>query len=763
MHHDEDSFRPYMRASSAMLCVGLALTAPTQAFAEEQTENEEPRQLDELVVRGTDMNKYVFDETASVTGFKADTDELPRSVQIIPEQVILDQNAKTLTEVLRNVAGISQEPGFGGTEDQFRIRGIRNNHLFVDGNPVSPRYRVDVSNIEQVEVVKGPASILHGQVSPGGVINVVTKKPQAEQATSLQLDVGQHGEREVTFDSTGKLNSDNLLYRTVVAVENSSSFREVSTTDGTYDDSVDRLSVSPSLTWLPTDQDEVTFRLSLNDQEQSIDRGTVAVQDANGDIEIADIPRDRRLGTRFDVRDSQDLLAQVDYNRFFSNGWTNRFKIGTFHKSFDDYQARPAAGLDPNLNLVAVQESNGLLVRPHDSNMDVTERDFFVSNSLDGTFKLGGIDNHLYAGANFYRRGVDHTDGFALTESGTPGILILDFDTIDVFADQQPALAEPKAQTAVSRNDEVTKETGLSIQNLAELTDQLNLLTGLRYDYFEREADQTAFLTALSPLAYQQNATPEHRRVSDNNDNISGQVGLLYKVIPGLSLYSSYSESFQPNYTDITAGVESPETLDPELAKQVEVGVKSQFFDDRLRLSLAWYDLERRNVAKADNLQLRLNGEEQSQGIELEGSVQVTDGMNVIFSYAHVDAEIVDDGQESLDNEGNTPYGVPSDSARVWGTYEFVGGSLHGLGLGAGAVYTSSRDGDDANTWEVPSYTVFDAAAWYYVPVSGRSQIKLQAGFKNLTDETYYPANQNAFRITVGEPRTFYASARVEF
>ncbi|MCW8127254.1 TonB-dependent siderophore receptor [Microbulbifer halophilus] len=743
-----------------VLCAGIAIAAPLPAFA---AEAESPERVETVVVYGTDMNKYVFDRSEAATGFDADTDELPRSVQVIPEQVILDQNAETLTDALRNAAGVTRAHGFGGAEDQFLIRGIANNHLFVDGNPVGARHRVDVSNIAQVEVVKGPASILHGQVSPGGIINVVTKKPRAQAATSVQFDMDEHGGRELTLDSTGRLGSDSLLYRTVVAAEDSETFREVNTADGTEATSVERLSISPSVTWMPTERDQVTFRVSFNDQELPIDRGTVALAGENGELGMADIPRQRRLGSEFDIRDSRDLLVQVDYDHDFDNGWSNRFKVGAFEKKFDDYQTRPAAGLDSSLNFnLGAVTANGMLVRTHDGNLDVTEKDLFISDSLSGTFGIGGVDNSLYVGANYYRRGVDHTDAFALTGAGVPGVYTFDVDIVDIRADEQPPLAAPKSQTAVSRNDEVTHEAGLSVQNLAQLTERLNLLAGLRYDYFEREVEQTAYYTALSPVTFMENAMPEKSEESDHNDNLSGQLGLLYEMVPGVSTYGAYSESFQPNYTDITAGVTSPENLDPEKARQVEFGVKSQFLDDRARLSLAWYDLERRNVAKAENLQLRLNGEEESRGVELEGSLQLVDGMNLIFSYARVDAEIVDDGEEARDNEGNTPFGVPEDSARVWGTYEFTAGSLRGLGLGAGAVYTGSRQGDDANNWTLPSYTVFDFAGWYYLPVSADSQIKLQAGVKNLTDEEYYPANLSAFRINVGEPRTVYASVRYE-
>ena len=144
----------------------LSLTIP-MAMAEDSTVAT-PIVLDALVVQGTAQNRYEFDEAESATGFTADIDDIPRTVQVIPEQLILDQNAQNLNDVLSNSAAVTRSDGFGGVETEINIRGLDNEYLFVDGSPVSSRYNIDVANIESVEVVLGPASILHGQVSPGG-------------------------------------------------------------------------------------------------------------------------------------------------------------------------------------------------------------------------------------------------------------------------------------------------------------------------------------------------------------------------------------------------------------------------------------------------------------------------------------------------------------------------------------------------------------------------------------------------------------------
>ena len=745
-------------AVASMLCAPLMVQAA-------EADAEQVQNAGTLVVHGTELSRYEFDEAESVTGFAADIDELPRTAQVLPEQLVLDQNANTLTDVLVNAAGVSRAHGFGGAETQINIRGFTNNHIFVDGNPVSSRHNIDTANIESAEVVLGPASILHGQVSPGGLVNIITKKPQQESAHSVQLDLDEHGKRKVVVDSTGAL-SDKVQYRLILSGEDSETFRQVHTADGTFDSEKKIGTIAPSLSYSPDENNTFTLRLSHTEQELPIDRGTVAVDNGSGQLEIAKLPRDRRLGSEFDLRDSSEDMVQLDWDHVLANGWTNRLKVGYYEKNFDDYQSRPSAGFNPPASIVPGSvQANGLLLRTFDSNLDVEESDFFISDSLTGDYQVGGIENTLYLGANYYRRGVKHNDGVALTNVAGP-VNSTNFDVISINGPLQPANSR-QAQTVVSATDSVFTEYGVSLQNLSYLTEKLNLLAGVRYDHFEVDRDDTIFFESKSGGArYDQLATPTQLDISSSNSNVSGQLGLIYHLTDELSVYGSYAESFLPNYPDVTAGVVSGSgDLDPEEASQFELGLKSSLMDDKLRLTASVYELTRKNVMTFESLVARLNGEEQTRGVDISATMQFIQGMNVLASYSYMDSEIVDDNSASLSNEGNTPFSVPENKARVWGSYEFQDGDLAGLGLGLGAEYVDERFGNDANTFKLPSYTIFDAAAWYYIPMGAGNKLRLQAGVKNLTDKTWYPANGsgNAFRINVGDPRTVYLTARYEF
>ncbi len=736
------------------------------------------------VVYGTPLSRYEFDEASSATGFPADIDELPRTVQVLPEQLILDQNANDMNDLLMNAAGVTRAHGFGGTETQVNIRGFTSSHLFVDGNPVSNRYNIDLANVESTEVILGPASVLHGQVSPGGLINIITKKPEAEQANSLQLEMDEHGKQKLVLDSTGSLSED-LQYRLIMSGEDSETFREVKTTEGTFPSERESFSISPSISYTPDEQNTYTLRLNYAKQALPIDRGTVAIADASGNISIADIPEERRLGSEHDKRESTDSRIQFDWDHELDNGWTNRLKFGYYEKKFDDYQTRPVSGLNAvpagsdflsvalaGLNRSSVQ-ANGQLVRISDTNPDVKESDLFLSDSLSGDYQIGDIDNTLYLGANYTRRKVKDADGAALTDTPAPliaggfGAYVYDLSVVDINSSVQPA-NQKLAQTLLNDSEETIDEFGLSVQNLAHLTDRLNLLTGIRYDRFEIDETSTTYYRAINSgqQGFEKLATPEVSKVSTKNDNISTQAGLMYDITDEVAVYASYSESFTPNYIGVTAGsAASSASLAPEDSSQIELGIKTSFMDDKLRFTAAAYDLTRKNVLRYENLVAYLNGEEQTRGVDISSTMQFVPGLNVLASYSYMDSEIVRVSGTSTANEGNRPYSIPQHKARIWGSYEVQGGDWAGLGVGLGMEHVGERYGNDANTFKLPSYTVFDTATWYYIPLGNEQSLRLQAGIKNLTDKPHYLANGSgdAYRINVGGPRTFYMTARYEF
>lgn len=781
-------FQAIRQINARKTVVGACLTSifciPTVTIAQEK---DTPVELDSLVVTGTKQSRYEFDETKSATGFNADIDDLPRTIQVIPQQLIIDQNSNDLTDVLSNAAAVTRSDGFGGVETEVNIRGFSNSRNFVDGSPVSERYNIDVADIESAEVILGPTSILHGQVSPGGLINIVTKKPEKESAHSIQAEYDEHGKEKLSIDSTGSL-TETVQYRVVLSAEDSESFREVTTSDGTFNDGRESFSISPSFSFTPNDENTFTLRLNYTDQTLPIDRGTVVVDDGSGNLSIADLPRERRLGTELDQRESQEQRIKFDWDHTINDSWINKLAVGFYKKEFNDYQTRGLSGLSGDgsgidlsnptssfaslgallSNLNSTVQANGLLIRGADSNINSEEEEFSISDSLVGDYEIGGIENTIYIGANYNRRKVNETDGAALSTSAiVGGAFFRTPSIIDINSGVVSATTARADQTVLSTSAATFDEYGLSVQNLIKATDKLNILAGLRYDHFKIDNDVVSFFSenASNSALLDQRAAGLEQKIKSSNDNISGQFGIIYDLTDNASVYASYSDSFTPNYPSVTAGVISGVgNLAPEEATQYEIGVKSKFFDDKLRVSLSAYELTRENVLRAENLTVFLNGEEKTKGVDLTSSIQFIPGLNVLASYSYIDGEVVDDNNDSNDNEGNSLINIPENKARIWGSYEIQGGKFAGLGFGLGAEYVDSRFGDAGNTFELPSYTTYDTAVWGYISAGQNQRLRLQAGIKNLTDEEFFSASgSGVFRVNVGAPRTFYATARLEF
>jgi len=282
------------------------------------------------------------------------------------------------------------------------------------------------------------------------------------------------------------------------------------------------------------------------------------------------------------------------------------------------------------------------------------------------------------------------------------------------------------------------------LQNRVYLTDPLQLLVGLRFDQLEAVEEG----------------------VASDHDRLSAQLGLVYQLTPLTSLYGSYSESFLPNFPDIPEDVANDvSSLAPEQAYQFEVGLSSSLLDKRLDLSAALYHLTRNNVKTFERNRARLNAEEVSHGLEISANMHLTSGFSLLASYAYIDSEIRDDNDPLKSTEGNRPFNLPQQQARISGAYQFRGGRLAGVGVRLGAEYVSDRFTDNENSASVPSYTLYDAAAWYRVRLDQGKTLRLQLGVRNLTNKRYYQlkTNNRPFNYKIGDPRTLYLSAQLNF
>jgi len=667
----------------------------------------EPDAIQVVVTGEQEPGGYTVRE-ATVTRLDVPLRDIPRSIQVVPQQVIEDQNAIRLDEALRNVSGAARDSTFGGTADAFLLRGFMAD-IYRNGLPevvfasTFSSLRETV-NIERVEVLRGPASILFGSLSPGGVINLVTEQPLEEPFYEIDFSIGNYSLYRPSIDFSGPLTGDGLLlYRLNAVYENSSSFRDF--TD------IERVFVAPVVEWRISDRTNLTFELEYLNDERPFDRGLVAIGDT-----VADIPISRRLGEPSDVRRVEDLSVGYRLDHEINDDWTLR---NSFRALFSDNYTRR---FEPR----SLDETTGILQRE----FRIVEGDrqgYSLRTEAAGNFATGSIQHRVLVGIDLSRVLTDET-GFRVRPSEPINI----FDP--VYFRQIPDA--PLSFASATR----TNSLGLYVQDLVSFTDQLKFLVGGRFD-----------------LVDQNNRDPLSDSETYQGDTaFSPNVGIVYQPTEEISLYGSFSRSFQPNFALRADG----SFLEPERGTQYEIGVRGIFLDERLIANLSLYRLTKTNVGitDPDNPDFSIPvGEQRSQGIELDVTGEILPGWNVIATYAYTDA--VSTEGDDFAPEGNQFINVPRHSASLWTTYEVQSGNLQGLGAGIGLFFVDERPGDLENTFTLPSYLRTDAAIYYR-----RNNWRVALNFKNLFNVRYFESSIfGRERITPGAPFTIVGSVAVEF
>ena len=720
------------RAIAALLLTVLAATVPAAEQAAKQEQRDPSRAeaaedssaaqaepgdqagVDVIRVVGTPPERYQTESSDALTGFDVPYLDLPRSVEVIPEQILLDRKVTTLTEALQNASGVSLSDGFGGTNDDFLIRGFRRNSVYRNGFRLGSNFRINTTNLERIEVIKGPASITLGQVEPGGAVNIETKKPLSEPRYYVEGRGARYDSYFGLLDLSQPIDAIDGGMRLNASIEEAESFRDF--TD------IDRDFLSLAVTTRPFDGTRLDFTYEYRDESRPLDRGTVTLSDGEGGRFIPDLPRSRRLGEPFETFDVELNIVELGLTQELGDDWT--LEAGVFHEfsDADDFQARPLRVFP-----------DGTLVRRADGSRN---RDIDVTAGrlrLNGEFATGPLKHQLAVGIDYRESAEDRF--FAAGETRS------DFNIFDPeFGNLSPM---PLVQIPASSD---TREYGIYVQDYVDLSARLSALLGVRFD----EAEVESFF-----------GPPVNRDVDTGfKDAISPQAGLIYRLRDNVSVYASYAEGFLPNTrTDETTG----RVFDPEVSEQFEAGVKTEFNDGRIQSGIAVFDIEKENVVRVVDGVAQLVEGQSSQGIEVTTTGRLLPGLNIIGNYAFIDAEI-----ESGPNRGNRPRNVAKHTFNLWASYEVPAGPLHGLGGGAGVSVFGDRFGDDANTWSLGAYELVDASLWYNIalPRAGAlnlGEARLQFSVKNLTDERFFPASGGDLRVTVGQPRTYIGSIAVTF
>ncbi|MEL6319166.1 MAG: TonB-dependent siderophore receptor, partial [Cyanobacteria bacterium J06626_14] len=672
-----------------------------------------------IIVTGELAAEDAYRVPNATTGTRTETPilDVPQAIQVVPAEVLEDQAATDLQDALRNVSGITQGNTTGNTEDEFAIRGFSRVTILQDGFRSIEGNLRETANLERIEVLQGPASVLFGSGQPGGVINLVTEKPLSEPFYEFLVRGGTQGFFRPELDISGPIGEDGeVLYRLNAVYESAEGFRD-------FDQNIERIFIAPVLSVEVDPRTDLIFEFEYLNDERPFDRGLVALGDG-----VADIPLDRVLGEPDDFFDNEEYRLRYRLEHRFSDNWTLRNAVQ--YASSDSFNVRA----EPD----ELDESTGILSRFFNSN-DIFEETYAVQTQVEGNFNTGSIVHKLLLGFDFANESSETLTRASLAPP------------INIFDPEYEITPRPDLADFVTTLDQESERTswGFYLQDQIDLTDELILVLGGRMDIVDQTIDQTSLFLGDLDLSGQETA-------------FSPRVGLVYQPVETVSLYASFSRSFQPNtFFNVTS---DGEFVDFERGTQYEVGVKADWFDGRLSSTLALFDITRTNVAAPDpdappgsGFVIPI-GEERSRGIGLDIAGEILPGWNIIASYSYIDAEITDSNELGAP-EGNRVANVPRNSASLWTTYEIQAGALEGLGFGLGFLYESDREGDPANTFELPSYFRTDAAVFYE-----RDNWRAALNIQNLFDIDYFESTGNTrLRANPGEPLTILGTLAVEF
>lgn len=667
--------------------------------------------------------------TRTAAGTKTDTSlvEAPRSISVATRQQMEDRNVQNLDDAVRYMPGIvSASYGSDTRYDWMRVRGFEPTQ-FLDGLPlprgVYANPKAETWNLDRLALLRGPASSVYGQTPPGGLLDMVSRRPSAESSHAIQLQYGSDNYRQINFASTGKIDDEGqFLYGLSGVVRDA----------GTQVDRIDnkRYNIAPSLTWnIDTDT-----RLTLLSQFTRDDTGATSqfmpIQGTKIKSPLGDVSHHKNLGDPdYEFYDRTYYALGYAFEHRFNDVWQFRQNL-RYTKSELSFQQ-----LTVGSYAYSPADAAGNISRTS-TNVDEDISQFAVDNNFQADFATGDITHTVLIGLDHQR-----TDTSYLSIYGDGG-------TTNIF---NPVYGKPIVRPARSSAyydyNQKTVQTGLYVQDQMAL-DQWRLTLGGREDWVHQ-----------GTTYFNKNDVTN----TDRSKNFSGNAALSYVFDSGLVPYLSYAESFQPASN---ASVSPTESYKPTEGKQWELGIKYQPPGSNTLLSAAVYDLTQKNVlvtsigAGGESV-TNQTGEVKVKGLELEAVSDVTDNLKVIAAYTLAKSEV----QKGI-YKGNRLQLMPNQQASLWTDYTWHSGVLDGFGIGAGARYTGNTYGDQANTWlgKANAYTVFDAAVHYDLgrldsSLKGAS-LKLNA--TNLFDKDYLSTCDGSY-CYFGDQRSVVASATYQW
>ena len=688
----------HTRFKYSSLAVALLTALSAQAMAEDTV-----TAADSNVETVTIMGK-AYRNTATKSALEPE--ETPQGITVIDEEQLEQRGVKSLNQALRYAPGVvTEQKGASVTMyDTFSIRGFSNNQSYYDGLVLpfltgwNLQPQIDPIAIQQVEVFKGPTSVLYGAMPPGGMVNMIAKTPQEDGATKVGVSTGSRNLMEASIDTTGQLGDSDFSYRLVALAR-----KQDSQVDHAEEE---RYVIAPSLDWQVSDRTLINFNLYYQNDPSMGTNSAMPLE-----VLKASDPSVSMGDKSWSTFEREVLMLGYKINHQINDNWT--FLQNARYTDASLYQENTyhtATNFNP---------ATGSLIRNAYST-DEDSQSFILDNQVSGRLEISGLEHNLLFGVDYLK-----LTGDSLYKEFTANAGFYGFDAYNPNND---LLDKSQLQENYRESHDITTEQlGLYFQDQVRY-DALVLLAGGRYDMFKASDDKNS-----SYPTYDGKEEAEHNQ-------FSYRVGALYELDNGISPFVSYATSFEPAAgTDINGN-----SLKPQLGEQVELGIKYLSPDMSQQVTASYFHITKKDSIAADpsdptyrsKIQL---GEVRSQGVEVEGRWFVTEDWDVNASYTYVDMEVTEDANPDL--EGTTPIYVPTHTANLWSNYYVYGGALSGTRFSAGARYMGEMEMDATNTQgKVPSYTVVDLSVGYDLGAASDTLSGATANLlvNNLLNEEYY-------------------------
>lgn len=747
--------------------IGVALTASSAAHlaqAAEDTEQKGERNsisLGATSITGQEQDNTSYQvEKASSQKYTAPLVDTPRSVTVVPQQVLKDTAATSLQDALRTVPGITFGAGEGGNPQGDRpfIRGFdAQGDTYLDGVRDTGGQSREIFDIESIEVSKGPNSSFGGRGSAGGSINLVSKTPQARDFTNGGFTYGSDQTRRYVLDVNRQFLDDSAAFRlNLMSHEQNVAGRDAI--------NYDRWGVAPSLTFglgTPTRVNLSYYHMESNDLPDSgIPYGYGS---STATAHVHDKPNDGGDSNNFyglksrDFRKTRADISTISVEHDLNDNMTLKNTLRHGSTGQDYILTQPD---DSKLNV----NKYGTVWRRANTRVSTTTT---TTNQTDlfGSFQALGFKHSYSTGLEFTGEET-RVSGYTVTPNAnptpngcTPGMVGNSGGSCTSLGNPNPddAWNGTIARNYMGTNTKATSRAAYVFDTI-ELDPKWLLNVGLRYDTFDTEANT--------------NATTGRTKVKDDSQFFNWQAGLVWKPLDNGSIYTSYATSASPAGGLVGEGVDNnaiptginTSDLKPEETVNYELGTKWDLFHNRLSLTAAVFRTEKKNTRiLVSNNTYETAGESRVDGLELSASGKITDQWQVFAGYSYLKSELVDPGKNATrsgtvdvgSNKGNQMPNTPEESFSLWTSYDVT----PKLTIGGGAFYVDQVYGDAANKVYVPSYTRYDAMASYKLT----KNVDLQLNVQNLTDKTYYDKAYGAHFANQAAGRTVLLSTNFHF